>query len=112
MSNWWEVLGFAGVIVTGPLILTIAVAALVRRQNARVLANDADEQLQAMLQAGKLLNELAKDESVPAPERARAEQLARIYPRADQLAVFAEALANDLRRNAKAPPCESDQYRL
>ncbi|MGY0635136.1 BPSL0761 family protein [Luteimonas sp. A478] len=99
MGNVWDTLVFAGVFIGGVALLAVIVAAWAFRQNRRVLADQADERVQSMLEAGEFLGELVKDDSVPESWRSRAEQLAKSYPQGDQLAVFAETLARDLRRS-------------
>lgn len=93
-----EVVFFAAMLVLAPLILLVAVAFLVHRQNQRVLAAQADRALQAMLQAGDFLEGLGQQSSLPEQVRGRAADLARDYPKGDQLHVFAKRLLADLRR--------------
>lgn len=92
---------FTAAMVLAPLALAAVVAFLVRRQNQRVLAQHADKGLQAMLHAGAFLESLARDPTLPADKRSRAQQLARDYPSGVQLQVFAESLLSDLRRASR-----------
>lgn len=87
----------AVVLVNTEALLALFVAFWVHRQNQRVLANRADEKLQARLQGRGFLRVLAQDVTVPEIHRRRAQALARDYPSGDQLHVFVERLADDLR---------------
>lgn len=93
-----EVVLFAAMVVVAPLILFVIVAFLAHRQNQRVLAAQADRALQAMLQAGDFLEGLGQQASLPEEVRGRAEDLARDYPKGDQLRIFAKSLLAGLRR--------------
>lgn len=93
----------AATMVLAPLALAAALAFLVHRQNQRVLADQADAALQAMLQTGGFLDMLARDPALPEDQRRRAQDLARDYPSGPQLQVFAEALLTDLRRASSQP---------
>ncbi|MGY0635123.1 hypothetical protein [Luteimonas sp. A478] len=84
--------------VLAPLTLTVIVAFLVHSQNQRVLAWQADKALQAMQQAGDVLDGMAQEVALPENQHRRAKVLAREYPRGHQLRVFAESLLADLRR--------------
>lgn len=108
MGSVPDILIVAAVAVAAPVLLTVRVTILVRRQNRRVLAQQEKSRLQAMLQAGDFLDELAKDQSVPLARRSRAEELGRHYPAGDQLRVFAEALLRDLEQPSRqpSPSCE------
>lgn len=88
------------VMASAPMLLAVIVYVWAQRQNRRVLAERADERLQAMLQVGKFLGALAQDESVPQGVRKGAARLARQYPAGDQLEVFARWLLADLDRTA------------
>lgn len=94
----------AATLVMAPLLLAAVVAFLVHRQNQRVLADQADTALQAILQAGDFLDMLARDPSLPEAQRRRAQDLARDYPSGPQLKVFADGLLTDLRRTSSQRP--------
>lgn len=96
-----EVILLAAMIILAALTVAVIVWFLVQRQNQRVLADGADESLQAMLHAGNFLSALAKDASVPEAQRRRAESLARDYPSGDPLRVIAERLLSELRRSTQ-----------
>lgn len=98
-----DALLWAAMMVAAPAVLTLIVVLLVYRQNGRVLANQADQRLQAMLRTRDFLDALAQDASMPEAQRRRAQVLAHDYPRGDQLRVFAEHLADNLRRVTREP---------
>lgn len=98
-----DALLWAAMMVAAPAVLTLIVVLLVYRQNGRVLANQADQRLQAMLRTRDFLDALAQDASMPEGQRRRAQALARDYPSGDQLRVFAEHLADNLRRVTREP---------
>lgn len=98
MSNVPEVVLLAATIIISVALTGLVLKALVERQNRRTVSDRADARLQAMLLAGDLLQELANDPSVPAPQRQKAARLADDYPQSDQLRVFANHLAAELNR--------------